>query len=78
MRYVDRADILEIVRGNPDISSPEVARKAYPDLAPGSADMTLARLRTYNHLQDLKRHGQIYISGRVPGTKCTSKWRAVA
>ena len=74
MRYADREAILQIVRENPGISTPEVARMAYPGISEG--DRADARCRVYHQLQELKRHGRIIRTGTVPGTKATSTWEA--
>ena len=78
MRYVDRARILEIVRGHTGITPIEVTAEAYPEFIPGSADFRTAKIRVFQQLQDLKKHGQIIRAGIVPGTKDTGIWRAVA
>ena len=78
MRSVDRAKILEIVSRHAGITPAEVTAEAYPEFIPGSADFRTAKIRVFQQLQDLKKHGQIIRAGIVPGTKDTGIWRAVA
>ena len=77
MRYVERSDILTIVRENPDLTAHQVALKAYPDIWPESSNFRTAKIRVYSQLQDLKRNGQVIISGTIRSPKVASTWRAV-
>ena len=78
MRFVSYDRIVEIIRTNPGIATPDLAVRAYPDIWPESYNFYNARNRLYHQLQILLKNGRIVRTGYVPGTTHTSTWEAVA